>query len=71
METTRTPPQEPPLLLNFRDAAVFLGVGKTYIYEKVDAGEIAYVELGSEKRARRRITREALNDFIQSRTEQA
>lgn len=60
-----------PLLLSIREAAAVLGVGKTFFYGAVDAGEIPYVQLGTEKRSRRYITREALTEYIESKTEQA
>jgi len=73
MQKTRRPETSPiePLLMSFQDAALVMGVGKDYIYKMVDAGEIAYIQLGTEKKSRRRITREALEDFIRTRTEQA
>lgn len=64
--------EEPaPLLLSIRAAAEVLGVGKTFLYGAVDNGEIPYVELGTDKRSRRYITRENLATYIESKTEQA
>lgn len=64
METT-------PLLLTIRDAAAALGIGKTYMYDLVDAGEIPYVQLGTPKRSMRRISIKDLEAYIETRTEQA
>lgn len=60
-----------PLLLNFRDAATTLGVGKDYIYALVDNGELPYVQLGTPKRSMRKISVKALETYIEEKTERA
>jgi excisionase family DNA binding protein len=60
-----------PLLLNIRDAAATLGVGKDFIYALVDAGTLPFVQLGTPKKSMRRISTQALQDYIDTHTEQA
>lgn len=55
------------LLYSIVDAAKQLGVGKTWLYDRVNAGEIRTVELG-DKRSKQRIRADDLQAFIDART---
>lgn len=59
------------LVYNVKDAAVLLGVGKDYLYERIKTGEIPIVQLGTENKSMRRIAATDLQAFIDSRKEVA
>ncbi|TFD51997.1 DNA-binding protein [Cryobacterium sp. Hh11] len=47
--------------------AVMLGVGRHYVLNRIDAGELPVVELGDTK-PKQRVPLSALNAFIEKRT---
>lgn len=49
-----------PLLLSVKDAAAYLGLGRSKMYELVNCGELPSLALGG----RRLVSREALNEFV-------
>lgn len=59
------------LLYSVQESADLLGVGKDYMYERINSGEIPTVQLGTDNRAKRRIAAEDLQAFIDSRKEVA
>ncbi|WP_404285402.1 helix-turn-helix domain-containing protein [Glutamicibacter arilaitensis] len=59
------------LVYNVREAANLLDVGKDYLYERINAGEIPTIQLGSPLRSMRRIAASDLQAFIDSRKEVA
>lgn len=59
------------LAYNVQETAVLLGVGKDYVYERINAGELPVVQLGTEHKAKRRIAATDLQAFIDSRKDVA
>lgn len=57
-----TSPGDGPLLLSVADAAKHLSVSRGMLYEMVNSGELASVQIGR----RRLISRQALADFIEA-----
>ncbi|QTF70585.1 helix-turn-helix domain-containing protein [Arthrobacter woluwensis] len=55
-------------LLTVAEAAAVLGTGRDYVYERIKAGELPVVELGTAARAKTRVSSAALDRFIDSRT---
>jgi excisionase family DNA binding protein len=51
-------------LLSIKQAAAYLGVSLSMLYEAVRSGDIAHVSVGS----RRYVSRDQINDFIESNT---
>lgn len=54
-------------LLKVTEVAEHLGVSMDWVYERINRGELPVVELG-ENRKNQRVTRAALNAFIDART---
>ena len=59
------------LTYSVREAATLLGVGKDYLYERINAGEIPVVQLGTEHKSMRRIAATDLQAFIDARKDVA
>jgi|GEM_PF-7021665 len=58
-------------LYTVQEAAVELGVGKSYVYSAIEKGEIPVVELGTAKRSKIRVRATAIAAFIEARTHSA
>lgn len=54
-------------LLKVADVAARLGVGKDWVYRRIEAGELPVVELG-DTRKNQRVTEAALTAFVEART---
>lgn len=54
------PPEGGPLLMSIKDAATYLGLGRSKMYELVNCGELPSLALGG----RRLVSRQALNEFV-------
>jgi excisionase family DNA binding protein len=59
--------ENPQRLYSVASVADLLGVSADYVYDRIRAGEIAVVELGS-ARHKQRVSSEALRRFIDLRT---
>jgi excisionase family DNA binding protein len=57
----RIEPDDRPLLLTVRQAAVLLGVGRTTMYRLMDTGEVSSIHVG----ASRRITLSSVYDYVE------
>lgn len=59
------------LVYTVMESAVLLSVGKDYVYERINAGELPVVQLGTDHKAKRRIAATDLQAFIDSRKDVA
>lgn len=57
----RTPAVQERLLYSAEEAADLLGIGRTFMFALLASGEISSLKIGK----RRKIPRDALNDYIQ------
>jgi len=58
----------PRLLLTVAEAAEELRVSEMTVYRLISSGDLPTSDIGTGKRARTRITRKALEEFIEART---
>lgn len=57
--------RNPPRLLSLTQAKLELGIGRTLVYELIEAGKLRSVKLGR----RRLIPREAIEEFVRRLSE--
>ncbi|MGO4143463.1 helix-turn-helix domain-containing protein [Paenarthrobacter sp. YAF11_1] len=55
-------------LYTVEEASKLLGTSKTYVYERIRAGDLRTVDLGTGERSKIRIRQDDLEHFIDSRT---
>ena len=68
---TLAPPVNPLRLYTVAEAAALLGTGDDYVRGRIAAGDLAATELGTNTRAKTRVSAAELHRFIRSRTEEA
>ena len=61
-------PLDPRAMLSIARVAELLEVGRHYVQNRIDAGELQTVELGSSVKPKQRISVAALDEFIRGRT---
>ena len=67
-DSSGTDRRQPPLLLTIDEAAAELRISGKSVHRLISAGELAACDVSTGKRARTRVTRRALERFIEART---